>query len=251
MCGSDDEIDEKESMFNLIPSMREVMLEGLDNIRDIVVTELVKKGKENWAGIRAHLGRIEVKLDRILAGEGGFGSNNTLDELKLTVGKMHEFLEGDSKGTKKEDTIRACFFCNGMDHVIRNCPDKTKCIGCEGTSHPYERCEYKDNTCDRCRVKGHHKRVHFSTDVNFRTKLIGILPNSFAHFVSTGAAGYGRAPRVGLSRGGTDGQNRKSGRHGHSDKGADRAQEIAQHGNNEYHYARSPRYHEDWRENNY
>ena len=122
---------------------------------------------------------MEVKIERILAGEGGIGNKDTLEELRQSMGRINGFLEGDSKGSKKDDIIRACFFCNSMDHVIRNCPDKTKCIGCEGLSHPYKRCEYKDKTCDRCRVKGHHKQVHFTTDVNFRTKQLEI-----SHIVS-------------------------------------------------------------------
>ena len=33
--------------------MKKVMMEGLDNIRDTIINELVKKGKENWAGLKS------------------------------------------------------------------------------------------------------------------------------------------------------------------------------------------------------
>ena len=202
-------IEEASAIFleSAIPVMKEVLWEGLDRIKEACRGDGESKGKESQAGIRALLGRMDSKLDRILEGEGGKVDNKILHEIKDHMSKVEKYMPGGEETGKRDENLKSCFFCNGKDHIIRNCPKRTRCMGCDTMSHPYERCDFKDKVCDRCKVKGHCKKVHFTLDTALRTKLVGAFPQSFTHFVAAapalqaqGSRSNYKGPRVGLSK---------------------------------------------------
>ena len=58
------------------PIMREVMLEGMDTIREII------RNKEYYSGSKPQMTRIEAKLDKLLERETGDTENGVLAEIK-------------------------------------------------------------------------------------------------------------------------------------------------------------------------
>ena len=102
-------------------------------------------------------------------------------------------------------------------HIIRNCPVKTRCRGFMGTSHPFERCNFWEKTCDRCKVKGHSKKVHFSTDTDLRT-LLAAAPTGHALGGSTTMRTQ-RPPELDWANGGLKTKGRPVGGKHKSSKG--------------------------------
>ena len=99
-------------------------------------------------------------------------------------------------------TAPACYFYDSLNHKPAAWPDRVFCIGCGGNIHPYEKCEEKDNICERCNTSGHSAKVHNTNQKSLRTQLILGNPAAFDHFLAPlpqkpkGQRGI----RVGLSR---------------------------------------------------
>ena len=98
-----------------------------------------------------------------------------------------------------------CFFCDSASHLFAACPARERCIGCGSDSHPYTRCEAASSICDRCGLLGHNARIHLSTNLTLRAKLIQLHPVEFNHFlapepVRPPCTRSSRGPRVGLQR---------------------------------------------------
>ena len=98
-----------------------------------------------------------------------------------------------------------CFFCDSTSHLFAACPAREKCVGCGSDSHPYTRCEAASSNCDRCGLLGHNARLHLSTNLTLRGKLIQLHPVEFNHFlapepVRPPRTRSSRGPRVGLQR---------------------------------------------------
>ena len=64
------------------------------------------------------------------------------------------------------------------------CPIRERCIGWGSDSHPYTRCEAEASNCDRCGLLRHNARVHHSTNLTLRGKLIKWHPEELNHFLA-------------------------------------------------------------------
>ena len=79
---------------------------------------------------------------------------------------------------------KVCFFCRVPGHVASACADCTTCIECRANFHPYERCHFKESTCQKCGEVGHTEKIHNSKDEKLCIKLLVSNPTAFGHFAS-------------------------------------------------------------------
>ena len=94
--------------------------------------------------------RIEDKVDKVMS---------DLQALSLLVkDKQGKSVNEEMTGQAKYKP--ACFFCLDESHKVSACSVRKFCIGCTSNLHPYDRCDFKDSTCDRCQMVGHDSKVH-------------------------------------------------------------------------------------------
>ena len=166
---------------HLVPVLKDAVTRALDTVRRHDV-----KVETEYVTIAT---RIEAKVDKVIS---------DLQALSLLVkdkqGKgVNEELTGQAKYKPP-----ACFFCLDESHKVSACPVRKFCIGCTSNLHPYDRCDFKDSTCDRCQMVGHDSKVHETTEISLRTELISLNPVAFNHFL---APVVSKGPKVGIHRG--------------------------------------------------
>ena len=165
---------------HLVPVLKDAVTRALDTVRRHDV-----KVETEYVTIAT---RIEDKVDKVIS---------DLQALSLLVNdKQSKTVNEELKEAKYKPPV--CFFCLDESHKVSACSVRKFCIGCTSNLHPYDRCDFKDSTCDRCQMVGHDSKVHETNEISLRTELISLNPVAFNHFL---APVVSKGPKIGISRG--------------------------------------------------
>ena len=181
----------------------------VDRIEDLA--RLAEGSSHSQAITNQKLGKLSeslnaVKVELQAASAARIRVEEKLDRLLATEERRFNHTDQDADNPPPAPRISPCYFCDSPNHKLAGGPDRTRCKGCGGDMHPYDKCDHVSKTCARCGLVGHSIRVHSTNNVELREQLIKEHPQEFKHFLVPEAVPAprnrpSRGPRVGLYRG--------------------------------------------------